>query len=307
MLTVAEQTVEKCCQELKERLSSFITEKEIIKGEDQAITNQSIMQILVDVFMPKWTRMRFRLLENEKDFVIEIYDSHGEQEMQPVTIRFKYEFDWKIGSWEEAKAIKKPEDRIALLNYWKSNGMRVTDIAKHFGLKYDTTIYTWQQNRCIELGYKERCNISSHSTKIRKIVTVLNDAGLKNVSSRFMAKLLNCDATLVNSAKQYMKRQATVLTIDETDIDRAIAYIKLLLLEFESYAKRIESQDGIAHDWTARTIYELTGIELDNRVGYNCQTGKHLIRLNCHQYNKVTDYLNNVLDNLNQKRKELAA
>ena len=301
-LTWIEYKLEQFVELIKERLPKIVQPKDVVSDFDKSIWFTSIVVLLGKVLPAN--RFLFRIVEEENQFLIQLHDPAQIQQPQEIEVPYRKGFDWKIGSWEEAKAIKTSKDRIALLNYWKSSGMSVKDISKHFGHKSASTIYCWQQHRCTELGYKERCTKSSRSTQIRKIVTVLKDAGLKHVSSCLMAKLLNCNAKLVNNAKQYMKRQATVLTIDETDIDCAIAYIKLLLLEFESYAKRVESQDGVANDWTARTIYEITGIGLDNRVGYNCQTGKHLIRLNCHQYNKVTKYLNDVLNNLNQMKGE---
>lgn len=303
MLTVAEQTVEKCCQELKERLSSFITEKEIIKGEEQAITNQSIMQILVDVFMPKWTRMRFRLLENEKDFVIEIYDSHGKQEMQSVKIRFKYEFDWKIGSWEEAKSVPTKEERQKLFSYWQENGYSTADIAEHFGANRGT-VTRWPKSVCRNLANKRQ-----HYEEINhpaNVISLLRKAGMKSVSDEFISQICKCSFRIAASAQR--RTLVSEGPFYKIDYERAIEYVNWIIYKLSIFSKSLGSGELDHHDrLIGRTVYASTGIRVTNKRSYNPIKQWYTPSINQENRKDAIIFLNNVLEKLNQKRKELAA
>ncbi len=294
MLTVAEQTVEKCCQELKERLSSFITEKEIIRGEEQAITNQSIMQILVGEFMPKWTRMRFRLLENEKDFVIEIYDSHGKQEMQSVKIRFKYEFDLGIESWEEASMLCK-KDRDSLYSKWREAGMTFQQIADHFNIS-PGTVHSWMVSKSLS---------ESTSAVVKRVITILEEVGLTSCFFKALHHACECkmDRHIPERTIRLAKRAKHISANTDMCLDIVILYIEDIINNIKEMNKlqySNESMRGTLAYLSCTTGFSIRGKQ--ERI--NNVSMQHI---NHEGLEKCLAFYNNVLEKLNQKRKELEA
>lgn len=298
MLTVAEQTVDNCCQELKERLSSFITEKEIIRGEEQAITNQSIMQILVGEFMPKWTRMRFRLLENEKDFVIEVYDAQGDQEMQPVKIRFKYEFDWGIESWEEAKMLCK-EDRNSLFSKWRETGMTFQQIADHFNISTGE-VYGWTVHRSLSERYNRRT-----LAVIKRVIAILEEVGLTSCFYEAMQHACECkmDRPVPKGTIRVVKEAKYMSSDTDMCLDIAILYIEDIINNIKEINKLRYTNRSM--NGTLTFLSRATGFSIRGKREWH--GNDYMQCINHEGLEKCIDFFNKILEKLNNQRKELAA
>ena len=308
MLTLLEQTVENCCRELEDRLKPLIKEKEIIKGEEQAVSNQTIMQIIVSDFIPKWTRMRFRLLEQEKDFVIEIYDAQGEQEMKPVVIRFKYEYDWGLETWEDALKLSN-EDRHKYFTKWTNDGFTPTQIGNRFGLE-SSNVYGWLKRSSKESYYAKQYEKSCKSSTIaymRRIWLILEEAGM----GRYCFKNMLSDAYKAVTGKSLSKKEiknrhaSTAMSSDiDTCLQIAIDYIQRLICQIEilnSETYTNKSMRGFING-----LSRSTGISLGRKQVFDQQ--KYRFSLIDHEgLEKCLVFCNNILEKLNQTRKELAA
>lgn len=298
MLTLLEQTVENCCRELEDRLKPLIKEKETIKGEEQAVSNQTIMQIIVSDFIPKWTRMRFRLLEQEKDFVIEIYDAQGEQEMQPVTIRFKYEFDWGVESWEEAMMLCK-KDRVSLYTKWKETGMTFEQIADHFNTSIPS-VKSWSKHGLLSEAHSKRTG-----AVVKMAMTILKEVGITSYNVEALQHACKCKmGCFVPEATIHSAKKAKYVSPDmDTCLDIAILYIEDIINNIKEINKLTYS------NWSLSGILAYigftTGISVHGKRKWDGENSRQLI--NHDSLEKCIDFFNNILEKLNQKRKELEA
>lgn len=313
MLTIAEQTVDNCCQELEERLKPFISNKKTIKGEEQAVLSQSIMQVLVGEFMPKWTRMMFRLREGERDFVIEVYDSQGVQEMKPVTIRFKYEFEWRIESWKEALCIPTKEERKALLDYWESGGYMKIDIARHFNIDYNL-INKWLKHDSRKMGgakhHKTSYNTSSKSAVIARTLQILQSAGVNTkeiwVESFIAAYSSVTNCTFAPQLIKYVRGKKEVPQSPDIEKCKKIAtiYIENLISKIKEI--NAQSETNTSFKSILRHFSTTTGIKTACKCVYFPKDQKIHSMVNHESLEKCIAVYTNVLENLNNnKRKEL--
>ena len=256
------------------------------------------MQILVDVFMPKWTRMRFRLLENEKDFIIEIYDSHGKQEMQSVKIRFKYEYDWGVESWEEAKMLCN-KDRDSLYSKWKEAGMTFQQIADHFNIN-SGTVYSWVGNKSVSEGFNR-----STSAVIKRVMAILEEVGLTKYFLKALQHAYECKMGHHVSWESICLAQRGKHISTDTDIclDIAILYIEDIINNIKEINKLPYSNKSMSG--TLAYLSRITGFSIHGKQERHDNVSMQ--HINHEGLEKCIDFFNKILEKLNNQRKELVA
>ena len=308
MLTLLEQTVEDCCRELEDRLKPLIKEKETIKGEEQAISNQTIMQIIVSDFIPKWTRMRFRLLEQEKDFVIEIYDAQKEQAMKSISVRFKYEYDWGLETWEDALKLNN-EDRHKYYTKWTNDGFTSTQIGIHFGVNR-FNIHVWLKCSSKELQYAKRNEDYSKSATIaylRRVWLILEEVGISEYFRNILSDAYNAVTGKSLFIRTKCKRHAgTAISSDiDTCLQVAIDYIQRLICQIKVLNSETYTNKSMRE--FLRVLSRSTGISLRGKLVYDPNQKCQFVLTNHEGLEKCLVFYNNILEKLNQKRKELEA
>lgn len=298
-LTWIEYKLEQFVELIKERLPKIVQPKETVSDWDKAAWFTSIV-VLLGKILPA-NRFLFRIIEEENQFLIQLHDPAQLQQPQTIEVPYRKVFDWKIGSWKEAKAIRTKEERQQLFNYWIENGIPVTEIAKHFGLEDSSRLNKWVAYSSREFCYTNREN-RGFANQIRNTIKVLLNAGIEQVSQAFMSKVFNCSSSYVYGVAKYNTKYC--VDPSNADIDCAIKYVKAVMAECETYKKRISEKIPRRNDHTHALICLSTGVDLRNDNIWSPEQYRMVTYLDEKGYNEAIRCLETVLNNLNQMKGE---
>lgn len=283
---------------LEERFKKIIKSKETVTDYDKAEWQSSVIHVIYQLLPP---RFFIRIIEEDNNFVFQFFDSSRTQEPQSVKVPYRKVFDWKIGSWKEAKDVPTREERRKLFLYWQENGYSHTDIAKHFGVTR-CTMDRWSKSVCRRLANKrQRYEEINHPANV---VTLLRKAGMKSICGPFIAQTCNC---CLKTAISSMKRKTVSEgPFHEIDYERAIEYVHLIIYKLSLYSKFLGSGELDRHDrLIGKTVHAATGIIVTNKRSYNPTKQWYTPSINQEKQKDAIVFLNNVLNNLKQMKGEL--
>lgn len=297
-LTWIEYKLEQFVELIKERLSAIVQPKDVVSDFDKSIWFTSIVVLLGKVLPAN--RFLFRIVEEENQFLIQLHDPAQLQQPQTIEVPYRKVFDWKIGSWEEAKSVPTKEERLKLFLYWQENGYSHTDIAEHFGVNR-CTINQWPKSVCRRLANKkQRYEEINHPANV---VTLLRKAGMKSICDQFLSQICKCHLRAAASAQRRVR--ASEGPFHKIDYERAIEYVNLIIYKLSLYSKSLGSGKLDHHDrLIGKTVRVSTGIRVTNKRSYNPIKRWNTPSINQEKQKDAIVFLNNVLNNLNQMKGE---
>lgn len=283
---------------LEERFKEIIKPKDTVTDYDKAEWQSSVIHVIYQLLPPRYF---IRFIEEENHFVFQFVDSSRTQESQSIKVPYRKVFDWKIGSWEEAKQVPTKEERRKLLSYWKENGYSVTDIINHFGTS-SAVLYRWTNSECCNLANgKRRCRDANHPANV---AALLRRAGMKSVSDSLIAQTCNCSFKTAVTATR--RRVVDEDLFHEIDYERAIEYMNLFICRLTSYGKHLGSGELDPRGrLIGKSVRVATGITVTNKRSYNPVKKWYTPTINQEKFKEAISYLNNVLTNLNKMKGEL--
>ena len=304
-LTWIEYKLETFAELLKIRLAEIVQPKETVSDWDKATWFTSIVVLLGNILPPN--RFLFRIIEEENKFIIQLHDPAQQQEPKDIEVPYRKVFDWGVESWEDAKMLCK-EDRCILYEKWKKEGFSDSQIADHFGISNSFLVSSWANSDSLSNSHA-KANVRRAETKVgptvKRIRLILESVGVKSIHHdsfkeaycQVTGNTLNKSAMVTASIRNLSPDIPKCLDIAINYTERIIAKIKEINthtctdMETGQFLKYLSTSTGIGTKsasvwigwWVSETYISHSSLIL------------------------CLNFYKNVLNNLNNQRKELAA
>lgn len=304
-LTWIEYQLESFVEIIKERLSKIVVPKYIVSDFDKSAWFTSIIVLLGKVLPPN--RFLFRIVEEEDKFLIQFHDTAQLQQPQTIEVPYRKVFDWGVESWEDAKMLCK-EDRCIIYEKWKKEGFSDSQIADHFGITSGSLVDSWANSDSLNDSHV-KANVRSAETKVGPIVKrtrlILESAGVKVLhSSSFKEAYCQITGSTLSKCAMITTQIKNLSPDIPKCLDIAIRYTEQIIekikktnaltytnLETGQFLRYLSMSTGIST--RSETVWT------DWWVSDTC--------ISHYSLKKCLDFYENVLNNLNNQRKELAA
>ena len=302
-LTWIEYKLEQFVELIKERLSEIVQPKDVVSDFDKSMWFTSIVVLLGKVLPAN--RFLFRIIEEENQFLIQFHDSAQLQQPQTIEVPYRKDIDWKIADWKDSCAIPTAKERQKLLDYWKSNRKTLKEIANHFGVD-GQRIISWSKSDSMKVArskHRPKTNRMKVVPTIARTYLLLKDAGVNCICFNIFKNSFH--RITGDVAAEYVTVNNTKVMSSDIPkcLDIATEYTKDII-------EKIKEINALTYTSVSikRTLVSLSrsaGIRLRSKSKRDPVTkGKNQV-IDHNGLERCLDFYTNVLNNLNNQRKEL--